>query len=392
MRNKSQIGRVETGRVKTGRVKIGRVKTGRAARFVALLAALALLAAACGSDEDSAGDAPIAAPSTSTSIAAPSTTAPSTTASSTTAPAANEDPCTLAVDTPAKVTSTLVSSGNSYSYTTEIPSGYSPNNPSPLVFIFHGRGSNGGKIVKKIRYAELAEQENFVLVYPTALNILNTGTSWEVPQFDTDFRDDVQFVRDLVETVNADLCIDTDRIYAVGSSNGGYFVSSLVCEMADVFAAVIMSAGITHYEGCSPSQPVALLEIHGDEDATVPYFGGGSVMQEGRSAVVFSLFDAQVVEDFFNQVVPDEVAEFAADFGCTEVTESEVTSDVRLIAHTGCADPSVEVLHYRVLGSGHGWAGSGKRNSQGELKSTLSFDLTSESWAFLSQFTLTSRS
>ena len=370
MRNKSQTGRVKIRRVKTGRVKIG-----RSLRFVALLAALALLAAACGSDDDSADDTSNAAPSSSTS-----------------SPAGTEDPCTLAINTPVKATSTLESGGNTYSYTTVVPSGYSPSNPSPVVYQFHGRGSNGDKVVESTGYAELAEQENFVLVYPTALDILNTGTSWEVPQFDTDLRDDVQFVRDLVETVNADLCIDTDRIYAVGSSNGAYFVSTLACDMADVFAAAFMSAAVTHYEGCSPSQPIALAQIHGDEDVTVPYFGGGSVVQSGGRSSIYNQFGEQVVEDFFDQVVPDEVAEFAADFSCDEVTESEVTSDVQLTAYTGCADPSVEVLHYRVLGGGHGWPGAGQIFSEGGERTTQSFDNTSESWAFLSQFTLTSRS
>ena len=46
------------------------------------------------------------------------------------------------------------------------------------------------------------------------------------------------FVTTLLDTLEADLCLDTSRVYATGLSNGAMMTSLVGCVMADRFAAV----------------------------------------------------------------------------------------------------------------------------------------------------------
>jgi polyhydroxybutyrate depolymerase len=50
----------------------------------------------------------------------------------------------------------------------------------------------------------------------------------------------------------------------------------LACDAADVFAAVVSQSGATFADAsrCKPTEPIALVEIHGTKDDTVVYTGG----------------------------------------------------------------------------------------------------------------------
>ena len=273
---------------------------------------------------------------------------------------------------------------NNYKYDLFVPSGYT-GEATPLVVNFHGLGSNGPQQSAYTAYPVLAEEENFIVVHPTGLTSAQGLNSWELPQFDELGRDDVAFTRALLEDVKKWVCVDTDRIYSTGMSNGGFFSAVVACELSDVFAATFSVAGMTHAPGCVPAQPIAMGLIHGTADAVVAYSGGGSTLlsqlEEGTE-------EYAVAEAFFLQSMPDEIAEFAADFGCNESTESAVSADLLLRRFGGCDDENVEVVFYTVQEGQHVWPGA----PGSESSTTTDFDATRDGWAFLSQFTLTSRS
>src|SRR5690606_31858506 len=82
-----------------------------------------------------------------------------------------------------------------------------------------------------------------------------------------------------VEQVQQQVCVDPDRIYATGMSNGGHMSHRLACEAADVFAAVAPVAGSMTVTGnCTPAEPISVLHFHGTSDSIVPYDGYPLVM------------------------------------------------------------------------------------------------------------------
>ena len=80
----------------------------------------------------------------------------------------------------------------------------------------------------------------------------------------------------MVEEVAAEHAVDRRRVYVVGFSNGGFMSYRLACDHADRIAAIVSISGATYADPdrCAPSEPVAVLEVHGTDDRTIPYDGG----------------------------------------------------------------------------------------------------------------------
>jgi polyhydroxybutyrate depolymerase len=76
---------------------------------------------------------------------------------------------------------------------------------------------------------------------------------------------DINFISDLLTHLRQNYAVDTNRIYAYGLSNGGLMSYDLACFLTDKFAAIAsVSGGITpqHFEACTPSHPLPVMEIH----------------------------------------------------------------------------------------------------------------------------------
>jgi polyhydroxybutyrate depolymerase len=70
--------------------------------------------------------------------------------------------------------------------------------------------------------------------------------------------------------------VDPRRIFVMGHSNGGFMSYRMACDHADVIAAITSISGATFADAddCTPSEPVAALQVHGTDDETIGYDGG----------------------------------------------------------------------------------------------------------------------
>lgn len=157
---------------------------------------------------------------------------------------------------------TMTVDGLKREFIVHVPSGYKPDTPVPLVFVFHMGAHNGAYAYATTKWQEQCDKETCISVYPTAMKYFvvkenANQTTWNdvtavgrVPP-STPLADDVKFVQKMVETLEATFNIDTKRIYASGASNGGMFVSSrILIELPDIFAAaginlVLATTGLT---------------------------------------------------------------------------------------------------------------------------------------------------
>lgn len=143
-----------------------------------------------------------------------------------------------------------------------VPATYDASQPAPLVFMFHGTNQGGPLMYENTRWVQEADANNIIVVFPTSWRyplIGETGlhTKWNDIRLEslaepgTEFRDDVHFVRVMLDLTQAAFNVDAQRIYATGFSNGGSFVSSrLIPQMYDVFAAFgICGSGISAANG-----------------------------------------------------------------------------------------------------------------------------------------------
>lgn len=121
-----------------------------------------------------------------------------------------------------------------------------------------------------------------IMVYPNG-----EGGSWAGPTYHTatTVTEDIQFVSDLLADVKSNLCVDDNKIFGVGMSNGGGFIGTLACDPlgSSLFNAFAAHSGAFYTDlggpenGCKPDRskgPIPMLEIHGVVDSTVKYTGG----------------------------------------------------------------------------------------------------------------------
>ena len=235
---------------------------------------------------------------------------------------------------------TIRSSNVDRRYRAYVPPGYRPGTPTALVLSLHGRGGDINAQVGSGLNAE-ADRHSYVIAYPQGLpdDSPQHTTAWNAGSC-CGKANDVQFMRDVVTHVKANLCIDGKRVYAAGFSMGAFMVQRLACEASDVFAAVISNSGslMIRPTACLPTQPVSVLEIHGAKDYGVCW-GGNTVC--GDSNYYASIPDDNLMWRTKNRITS----------GPTEFYRAGGTSCQRW------SNSSAAVELCRVAEMGHCWAG-----------------------------------
>lgn len=159
-------------------------------------------------------------------------------------------------------------------YVVYVPENLADQTPVPLVLDFHTLGGDPSGEAMSSGYRELADQEGFIVAFPEGIE-----GAWNIGPCCTTSRDvdDVAFARALVEQIEGEACIDSERVYAAGVAMGGGMAYELGCSAADVFAGIAASSFDLLAEAdqpCDPSEPVAVISFRGTSDVLVPYEGG----------------------------------------------------------------------------------------------------------------------
>lgn len=185
--------------------------------------------------------------------------------SATAGPAAAASGCGGAARAAGNSTRTITSGGRTREFVLTVPAGYDPDVRHPLVFDFHGLGSDGPKEVVYSELATTAAASGSLAITPSALR----GT-WAAPPLPRD----LTFVDDLTVWAKAHLCVDADRVFAGGISNGSLLAGGLGCERPHRFAALALVAGPSLPRPCPDEDPLPMIAFAGTADPIVPYEGG----------------------------------------------------------------------------------------------------------------------
>ena len=169
------------------------------------------------------------------------------------------------------------------SYLIHIPKGYNPEKAMPLVVVIHGAFDTATGIEKISGFSELADRENFAVLYPEGIGILGFLQHWNAGhccgKAADDNWDDVGFIAAAIQDASERIKIDPDRIYMVGFSNGGMLTHRFAAERGDLLAAAApMAASIggkpstdaPEWHIPKPKAPMALIAFHGQDDDDVP--------------------------------------------------------------------------------------------------------------------------
>jgi polyhydroxybutyrate depolymerase len=214
---------------------------------------------------------------------------------------ASPDSCPQTTLAPGDHARTLKSGGRTRSYALHVPPVASRGEPLPLVLSFHGGAGTGARHEATVRFRPKADERGFLLVTPEGTGPRDgAAQTWNAGNCCGRARDtkvdDVGFVRDLLDAVQKEACVDPKRVFATGFSNGSMLSHRLGCELADRIAAIAPVGGGLGDEDrdaipprklfeCRPPRPVPVLAIHGLEDGCYPYAGGAGEGLSGETKI-----------------------------------------------------------------------------------------------------------
>lgn len=267
--------------------------------------------------------------------------------------------------------------GNLYGareYQVWLPAGYTGAEALPLVLVLHGCVTDPNLTAAASRFNEIADVEQFIVVYPRQNVTSNPSRCWNWPLAINQARDtgEPSILAGIVAKAKQDYQVDASRVYVTGISAGGAMTSIMMACYSDVFAAGAVHSGgmykaATTLSGgtyallfgsiyspddrgrsawqCSGSptpRPVPMLVFHGSADSTVNPVNG-----------------QQTVRQFLqtNDLADDGQDNNSVGNTATSTSTQQVPGGRTYTVSTYSYGGKVLAQHYLVQGMGHAWSG-----------------------------------
>ncbi len=242
-------------------------------------------------------------------------------------------------------------------YMIRIPEDYDKNHPYPVVFAFHWMGGRmedvdgGGTSGYTWSYygirekADKSSDNKMIFIAPDGI-----GQGWG-----NDGGRDLSLVDDILKLVEDDLCVDKERLFAMGFSFGGGMSFAVACARAKVFRAVAVYAG-AQLSGCDGGKdPIAYIGFHSISDTRCG-IGGGRALRD----------------------------RFVQNNGCTPQNPPQPVGLTHVITEYEGCDEGYPVVWCEFDGGGHTPAPmDGSTNDSGGGDRTWTKD---EAWKFFTRF------
>lgn len=266
------------------------------------------------------------------------------------------------------INGTITHGGLQREFILYVPDSYTPGTPAPLVFNFHGYGSNAFEQMFYGDFRPIADTAGFLLVHPMGTLDLLNNPHWNVG-WGLSTVDDIGFTNALIDSLSSQYDINQERIYSTGMSNGGFMSYKLACDLSHRIAAIASVTGsmnINQSATCNSQHPMPVMEIHGTADATVAY--GGSVIFASIENVLsyWVGFNSCDTPPDITMIADTDVSD-----GCT--AEHQLFSN---------GDNGVVVEHYKIINGQHTWPGS----AFGGVGTNQDIDASLEIWRFFSRY------
>lgn len=228
-----------------------------------------------------------------------------------------------------------------------VPPGLPQSGLVPVIFFFHGGGSDAWAASQVYGFNREADQ-GFIAVYPNGSPVLPMrGRYWNegnLRRADL-LPDDVHFFDSLLDALLITYPMDPNSVFLAGQSNGGGVAYRIACERSERVAAIAVSAPTFFAPECTPRTPVSILHIHGTVDPTIPFAG----VRDRRGTA---------------PSVPEAITLWRAEDQCTSGPVHDMLNEfVELERHSAC-EGATEVLLYTVRGGGHCWPGIERGNER----------------------------
>jgi polyhydroxybutyrate depolymerase len=248
--------------------------------------------------------------------------------------------------------------GRERAYIVHLPENYSEEKNHPLVIALHGGGGKAKHFNRstRSRFNQLADEENFILVYPQGVNkswndnskrdTLGYARRWKV--------DDVGFIRKMIQKLENDYAIDSENIFACGISNGGLMSLTLAVELPEKIKAIGMVASNFSEEQSKEmnrESQFSMIMIHGDKDPIFPYQEAEIIVFKKSRGKVLGVKKSIELLCEINGNTPNGVGQELPN------THTKDGCTVMQIIYPNPNNPNLKIELIRVKGGGHTWPG-----------------------------------
>jgi len=234
------------------------------------------------------------------------------------------------------------------------PTGFQSGHQLPIVFFFHGASGTARQASRTYGWAEKADKEHFIAVFPEGLPfrpdkepsfVLNPNI-WrdERSGMQASNVNDVHFFEVLLGQLQAALPIDAHRIYVTGFSNGAGLTFTLGGHFSDRIAAIAPVSSQSFAPIRSLARPLPVYYLVGTADPLVLYQGGESRLPWGNTRNL--------------PPVQESVDQWARLDGCPATPQVMSDSDGVKVVRYGPGRNNSEVIFTTVEGNGHHWPGT----------------------------------
>ncbi|WP_018130343.1 extracellular catalytic domain type 1 short-chain-length polyhydroxyalkanoate depolymerase [Effusibacillus pohliae] len=200
--------------------------------------------------------------------------------------------------------------GSGFYFKVYVPSTYT-GSQVPLMVMLHGCQQNADDFAAGTQMNSLAEQKNFIVLYPEMNYAANPNGCWNWFYTYNQVRGsggEPDIIAGMVNWVKSHYAINSSKVYVAGLSAGGFMATIMGVTYPDIFHAVGVHSGgdysyaydastglaVMTYGTINPvadgdsayqqmgthARPVPVIEFHGDNDTVVNPINGTQCMQQ----------------------------------------------------------------------------------------------------------------
>jgi predicted peptidase len=156
-----------------------------------------------------------------------------------------------------------------------------PNEPFPLMIVLHGVKEAGKDNSSQLRNGVeemFTNKQNrakfpcYVLVPQCPASALWVNVNWTKPRhvMTPEPAESMRLLIELIDSVRKEVSVDSNRIYVMGTSIGGFGVWDILCRKPDLFAAGVPVGGGGDETRVADIATIPIWAFHGDSDRMVP--------------------------------------------------------------------------------------------------------------------------
>ena len=161
---------------------------------------------------------------------------------------------------------------------------------APLILMLHGYSHTAESFRSELHFEQPANQRGYAVAYVTGApdpNDATSGNGWN-SGIGAEGNPDTAFLCALANDLQETYALNSDRIYAVGFSNGAFMTHRLAMEAQDTFSAVVSIAGMmpkSIWDKRNEQNAVSFFQITGEKDDVVPKNSDGSAKRAQAPAI-----------------------------------------------------------------------------------------------------------